>query len=78
MVSVPPDECVNVPAPVVDKFPPTDSDVEPDAVTPAPDTARLLKLFAPLPVSAAFTPLNVTVLLLPEKVPPFVQFPPTV
>lgn len=78
IVTVPPEEWVNVPAPLVVKPPPTVRFVVPAAVTPEPVIVRLLKLVVPVPLTVEFVLLIVTVLVLPVNVPLFVQLPATV
>jgi hypothetical protein len=68
---------VNVPAPLIDKFPATVRFVLALAVIPLPVIVKLLKLFVLLPEIIAFVPLKVTVLVLPVNVPSFVQLPAT-
>src|SRR6266545_225920 len=68
-VPEPPERCVNVPAPLVEKFPATFRLVPVAAVMLAPLRVRSLKLLTPAPLS-----VTAPVLL---KVPSFDQFPPT-
>jgi hypothetical protein len=77
-VPAPPVRCVNVPAPLDNRFPKTVRFVAAAAVIPAPVIVRLLKLLAPPPLRLLPEPPNVTVLVLPVKVPSLVQFPNTV
>lgn len=77
IVTTPPEACVNVPDPVVRRFPPMAIDVVPAAFTPEPVIVRLLRLFDPVPLMIALVPLMVTVPVPPFTVPLFVQLPPT-
>ena len=70
-----PEECVNVPAPLVEKFPPTEILTLASRVTPEPVIAILLKFCEPLPLIVLLVPLIVIVLELPVNVPSAVQFP---
>src|ERR1041385_6030702 len=78
IVKVPaaPASCENVPPPLVAKFPATVRLEDVAAVNPTPVIVRLLKSFRPVPLMDLFIPRSVTELVLPVKVPLFVQFPP--
>ena len=86
-----PDPVIVFPVPVINKVPPAAWLKEPDPVvarfpdnimSPAakfirePATVRLLKFWAPGPLTEAPDPEKTTVDVLPLKVPLFTQFPP--
>src|SRR5262245_38449787 len=71
-----PERWVNVPAPVVEKFPATFRPVALETLMPAPLKLTLLKLLAPAPLSNAPGPVNVAELVAPVNVPSLVQLPP--
>jgi hypothetical protein len=75
-VPAPPEVCVSVPTPVVERFPDTLRLVVDATVTPCPETVILLKEFDPVPERIAFVPENVIV-PVPVNVPLFVQLPAT-
>lgn len=74
IVTVPPGAWVNVPAPEVSKSPLILIALL-VAVIPNPLIVKLLKLLVPLPLIAAPEPARTTVLVLPVKVPLFIQLP---
>lgn len=76
-VPEPPEVCVNVPAPLVEKSPAIVRFVDDAVVTPWPVITRSPKLFVPEPLMLAFSPVIVRD-PEPEKDPSLVQFPPTV
>ena len=73
IVKIPPEECVNVPDPLVAKFPAMVRFEVAAAVMPEPVSVRLLRLYVPAPLMLAFVPLIVTVLVPPVNVPVFVN-----
>jgi hypothetical protein len=77
MVAVPGPGWENVPEPLVEKFPDIEM-FDPEAhPIPAPAIERLLKLLEPDPLMLLPTPVSVTVLVAPVKVPLLIQFPAT-
>lgn len=75
-VMVPPALWVNVPVPVVARFPVNVMLLD-EQVTPFPATVTLLKFWTPVPLIKPEARLNRTAPVLPLYVPLFVQLPPT-
>ena len=75
IVSVPPEAWLKEPDPVVARLPVKVMALL-EKVIPGAATVRLLKFSIPVPLMEAPDPVKVMVLVLPLKVPLFVQLPP--
>ena len=75
IVKVPPLACENEPVFVVSRLPDKLIDAL-EKVTSGAETVRLLKFCVPLPLTEDPAPVNITVPVLPLKVPLFFQLPP--
>ena len=75
IVIIPPDRCVNCPEPLVDRLPDTFNKVLVAAVIPEERKLISLKLCVPFPLMVVVGPLKLTVLVVPVKIPLFIQLP---
>src|SRR5438105_15165234 len=77
MINVPPDAWLNEPEPVVERFP-VSVIVPFEKPTCDASTTISLKFDEPVPLITEPAPLNLTMLVLPMKVPVVIQLPPTI